>query len=56
MSYTMIGEYTPKPLSYGVHHRCVQFVEFVEAPLSKYMGKDRSHETVLINMLLGSRI
>ena len=46
----MRGGYTLKPLSYGVHNRCVQLVEFIEDNLDKYMGRDRYHGGVLINL------
>ena len=50
MSYAMRGGYTLKYLAYGVHHRCVWLVELVEYTLDKYMGKDISHRTGLINI------
>ena len=43
LSYAMRGIYTLNPHSYGVNHRGLQFVDIVEAPLVKYVVKDRSH-------------
>ena len=49
----MRGEYTLKNLTYGVYHRGVLLVEIVEYPWDKYLGKDISHGTGLINLWLG---
>ena len=46
----MIGGYTFKPLSYVVHHRGVWLFELIEAPLDKYVGKDKAHMIGLINL------
>ena len=50
LSYAMRGDYTLKPLDYGVHHIGVQLVELVESHLYKYLGKDRPHRKGLINL------
>ena len=55
MSYSMIGDYTLKPLADGVHHRGYQLVDIVEAPSYKYVAKDRFRGTCLINLWPGSR-
>ena len=55
LGYAMRGYYTLEPLVYGFHHRGIRLVEIVEYPLSKNVGKDRSHSTSLINLYLGSR-
>ena len=46
----MRGDYTLKPLSYVSHNRGVQLVDIVEAPSSKYMGKDIAHGIDLVNL------
>ena len=50
----MRGDHKLEPISHGVHHIGVLFVDLVEAPLEKNVVKDRSHETGLINLWLGS--
>ena len=50
LSYAMRGDYTFKPLAYEFHHICVQLVDLTEYPSAKYVGKDKSHETGLINL------
>ena len=54
LSYAMIEDYNTKPLTRGVHHIGVGWVDLVEAPLDIYMRKYRAHGTVLINLWLGS--
>ena len=50
LSYYMRGDYTLEPLAYGVNCRGARFFLLVEAPSDKYIGKDRSHRTCLINL------
>ena len=50
ISYAMRGDYTLEPLANGIHHRSFRLVELTEAPLAKYVGKDRPHGTGLINL------
>ena len=53
-SYAIRREYIFKTFGYGVHNIGVQFVDLVEAPSYKYMEKDISHESVIINLYPGS--
>ena len=50
MSYEMVGGYTLKHLDYRTNHRFFRLIDLVEAPLAKYMGKDRAHGAGLINL------
>ena len=51
----MRGDYTLKPLAYGVHHGGVILVELFEAPSAYYVGRDTAHGTGLINLYPGRR-
>ena len=46
----MRRDYNLKPITYGVNHSGVGLVDLVEAPLDKYVGKDRGHGTGLIKL------
>ena len=43
MSYAMIGDFTLKPLFYGINHRGFQLVILMKINLTKYVGKDRAN-------------
>ena len=52
----MRGYYKIKPFAYIIHKISVRLVELIEAPSDKYMSKDRSHGSGLINLYPGSRV
>ena len=53
-SYAMRGDFNLKSISYSVHHISVWFFDFIEDPFDKYVVKDRSHGTGMINLSPGS--